>query len=96
MWDELAAWKIRAQLSDPLVELEPKLAVASEVHDEARHFYVMQAQARARALMLKMSIPEKVSLGLFQLELLASAVFGVDPREILAIGFRNQMEMQTR
>jgi hypothetical protein len=41
MWGELAAWKISAQLSDRLVELEPKLAAASQVHDEARHFYVM-------------------------------------------------------
>jgi len=184
MWGELAAWKISAQLTDQLVELEPKLAAASQVHDEARHFYVMhdyltalghtpppmdfwsrhlvemtlQTKDLAKkllgmqltietialtlfqhvrelrvepvladllpyyerdearhvglgtqvvpALMLKMSIPEKISLGLFQLELLASAVFslkameadllaiGVDPREILAIGFRKQMEMQ--
>jgi hypothetical protein len=41
MWGELAAWKISAQLADRLVELEPKLAAASQVHDEARHFYVM-------------------------------------------------------
>jgi len=41
MWGELAAWKISAQLSDRIVELEPKLAAASQVHDEARHFYVM-------------------------------------------------------
>jgi hypothetical protein len=41
MWGELAAWKISAQLSDRLVPLEAKLAAASQVHDEARHFYVM-------------------------------------------------------
>ncbi len=41
MWGELAAWKISAQLSDQLVPLEAKLAAASQVHDEARHFYVM-------------------------------------------------------
>jgi len=41
MWGELAAWKISAQLSDALVPLEAKLAAASQVHDEARHFYVM-------------------------------------------------------
>jgi hypothetical protein len=41
MWGELAAWKISAQLSDELVPLEAKLAAASQVHDEARHFYVM-------------------------------------------------------
>ena len=38
---ELAAWKISAQLSDEIVPLEAKLAAASQVHDEARHFYVM-------------------------------------------------------
>jgi len=41
MWGELAAWKISAQLADGLVPLEAKLAAASQVHDEARHFYVM-------------------------------------------------------
>ncbi len=41
MWGELAAWKISAQLADRLVPLEAKLAAASQVHDEARHFYVM-------------------------------------------------------
>ena len=184
MWGELAAWKISAQLTDQLVELEPKLAAASQVHDEARHFYVMhdylallghepppldfwskrvvemtlgtkdltkkllgmqltietialtlfqhvrelrveplladllpyyeRDEARhvglgtqlVPALMAKMSIPEKVGVALFQLELLASSVFslkameddlltiGVDPRDILAIGFRKQMDIQ--
>jgi hypothetical protein len=41
MWGELAAWKISAQLADELVPLEAKMAAASQVHDEARHFYVM-------------------------------------------------------
>lgn len=41
MWGELAAWKISAQLSERIVPLEAKLAAASQVHDEARHFYVM-------------------------------------------------------
>ena len=41
MWGELAAWKISAQLADVLVPLEAKLAASSQVHDEARHFYVM-------------------------------------------------------
>ena len=41
MWGELAAWKISAQLADRLEPLEAKLAAASQVHDEARHFYVM-------------------------------------------------------
>ncbi len=183
MWGELAAWKISAQLTDQLVELEPKLAAASQVHDEARHFYVMHDYLTALghkpppmdfwsrrvvemtlhtkdltkkllgmqltietialtlfqhcrelrvepvladllpyyerdearhvglgtqlvpALMAKMSTPEKLSVALFQLEILASSVFslkameadlmtiGVDPRDILAIGFRKQMEI---
>jgi hypothetical protein len=57
------------------------------------------------ALMAKMSIPQKIGIALFQLELLASSVFslkamesdlltiGVDPRDILAIGFRKHMEL---
>ena len=35
---ELAAWKIGAQLTDAIVPLPGKLAAASQVHDEARHF----------------------------------------------------------
>jgi hypothetical protein len=41
MWGELGAWKISAQLADQIEALEPKLAASSQVHDEARHFYVM-------------------------------------------------------
>jgi hypothetical protein len=41
MWGELAAWKISAQLADAIVPLPGKLAASSQVHDEARHFYVM-------------------------------------------------------
>jgi hypothetical protein len=41
MWGELAAWKISAQLTDVIIPLEAKLAASSQVHDEARHFYVM-------------------------------------------------------
>src|SRR5581483_8590455 len=41
MWGELAAWKISAELADRLVELPAKMAATSQVHDEARHFYVM-------------------------------------------------------
>ena len=47
MWGELAAWKISAQLADRLVPLEAKLAAASQVHDEARHFYVMHDYLQA-------------------------------------------------
>ncbi len=41
LWGELGAWKISAQLADGLVPVEAKLAASSQVHDEARHFYVM-------------------------------------------------------
>jgi hypothetical protein len=41
MWGELAAWKIAAQLSDELDDLEARMAATSQAHDEARHFYVM-------------------------------------------------------
>src|SRR5688572_20953736 len=47
MWGELAAWKISAQLADQLVPLEAKLAASSQVHDEARHFYVMHDYLQA-------------------------------------------------
>jgi hypothetical protein len=183
MWGELAAWKISAQLADRLVPLEAKLAAASQVHDEARHFYVMHDYLEALGhepppmdfwsrrvveltlgvddltkkllgmqltievialtlfqhvrelrvdplladlleyyerdearhvglgtqlvpkLMAEMPLSGKISVALFQLDLLASAVFslkamepdlltvGIDPRDILAIGFRKQMEI---
>jgi hypothetical protein len=41
MWGELAAWKISAQLADLLPDFEAKLAATSQVHDEARHFFVL-------------------------------------------------------
>ncbi len=41
LWGELAAWRISAQLADRIEPLEAKMAAASQVHDEARHFYVM-------------------------------------------------------
>lgn len=41
MWGELAAWRISAQLADAIEPLEPKMAASSQVHDEARHFFVM-------------------------------------------------------
>jgi hypothetical protein len=41
MWGELAAWKISAQLADMLDDFEAKMAATSQVHDEARHFYVL-------------------------------------------------------
>lgn len=41
LWGELGAWRISAQLADRLVPLEAKMAATSQVHDEARHFYVM-------------------------------------------------------
>ncbi|MCO4743540.1 MAG: ferritin-like domain-containing protein [Proteobacteria bacterium] len=41
LWGELAAWKISAALADELEPLEAKMAATAQVHDEARHFYVM-------------------------------------------------------
>lgn len=183
MWGELAAWKISAQLADALVPLEAKLAASSQVHDEARHFYVMHDYLEALGhkpppldfwsrrvveltlktdnltkkllgmqltietvaltlfqhvrelrvepvladllvyyerdearhvglgtqlvpqLMAELPLHQKVGVALFQLDLLSSTVFslkamepdllaiGVDPRDILAIGFRKQMEI---
>jgi hypothetical protein len=183
MWGELAAWKISAQLADALEPLEAKLAASSQVHDEARHFYVMHDYLEALdhkpppldfwsrriveltlktddltkkllgmqltievialtlfqhvrelrvepvladllvyyerdearhvglgtqlvpQLMAEKSLSGKISVALFQLDILAASVFslkamepdlvaiGVDPREILAIGFRKQMEI---
>ena len=183
MWGELAAWKISAQLADSLEPLEPKLAAASQVHDEARHFYVMHDYLEALghhpakmdyfarrvveltlktpslvkkligmqltiemialtifqcvrelevepvlsellvyyerdearhvglgvqlvpSLIADLSIPERVDVALFQLNLLVSALaslksmepdlasIGVDTREVLAIGFRKQMDI---
>lgn len=46
MWGELAAWQISAQLADRLVHYEGKLAATSQVHDEARHFYVLHDYLR--------------------------------------------------
>ena len=186
MWGELAAWKISAQLADRLVPLEAKLAAASQVHDEARHFYVMHdylealgerpgklefwarrvvertlrtdnllkkligmqltvetvafvAFQRVRELEVEpvltglmayyerdesrhiglgvqlvpqmvsqLTIPEAVSLALFQLDLLSSTLFslktiesdllaiGVDPRSMLGMAFRKQMDIETK
>jgi len=42
LWGELAAWKISAQLAAELDNVEAKMAATSQVHDEARHFYVMR------------------------------------------------------
>lgn len=185
MWGELAAWKISAQLADALEPLEPKLAASSQVHDEARHFYVMHDYLAALGhdpppldfwsrrvvemtlgtddlaqkllgmqltietialtifqhvrelrvepvlsellvyyerdearhvglgvqlvpqLVARMTVRERISLALFQLELLASTLFslkameddlqaiGVDPREILAIGFKKHHEIHS-
>jgi hypothetical protein len=185
MWGELAAWKISAHLADLLVPLEARLAASSQVHDEARHFYVMHDYLEALGdappkldywsrrvlemtlstknlakkllgmqltietialtifqrvrelevepvltellpyyerdearhvglgiqmlpgLIAKMSFAERVDLAVFHLELYTSAVaslksmepdllgIGVDPRSILAIGFRKQTDIDT-
>jgi hypothetical protein len=88
------------------LRVEPVLADLLPYYerDEARH--VGLGTQLVPALMAKMSIPDKIGVALFQLELLASSVFslkameddlltiGVDPRDILAIGFRKQMDIQ--
>jgi hypothetical protein len=183
MWGELGAWKISAQLADVLVPLEAKLAAASQVHDEARHFYVMHDYLEALAhrpkpmdrwsrrtveltlateslpkkllgmqltiepialtifqlvrdlkvepvltellpyyerdearhvglgvqlmpqLIKQMSLPERLDLAVFELDLLLSVLLsvkamqpdlesiGVDPRRLLAIGFRKHQDV---
>src|SRR4051794_22385162 len=185
MWGELAAWKISAQLADVIVPLEAKLAVSSQVHDEARHFYVMHDYLDALGetpppldswskrvltmtlgtkslakkllgmqltietialtifqrvreldvepvlsellpyyerdearhvglgiqmlpgLIAEMSYLERIDLAVFHLDLYGSAVMslkslepalesiGVDPRSVLAIGFRKQSDIDT-
>ena len=185
MWGELAAWKISAQLADRLEPLEAKLAAASQVHDEARHFYVMHDYLEALGeppvkmgyfarrvveltltteslvkkligmqltietialtifqrvremdvepvlsellpyyerdearhvglgiqmlptIVAEMSYAERIDLALFHLDLYGSAVMslkslepaltsiGVDPRSVLAIGFRKQSDIDT-
>jgi hypothetical protein len=42
LWGELAAWKISAELADELTNVDAKLAATAQVHDEARHFYVLR------------------------------------------------------
>lgn len=185
MWGELAAWKISAQLTEAIVPLEAKLAAASQVHDEARHFYVMHDYLEALgekppkldywskrvlsmtlgtkslakkllgmqltietialtifqrvreldvepvlsellpyyerdearhvglgiqllpSLVASMSYAERIDLAVFHFDLYGSAVMslksldpaltsiGVDPRSILAIGFRKQSDIDT-
>ena len=185
MWGELAAWKISAQLADVIVPIGAKLAASSQVHDEARHFYVMHDYLEALgekppqldrwskrvltmtlrtrslakkllgmqltietialtifqrvreldvepvlsellpyyerdearhvglgiqmlpALIAEMSYVERIDLAVFHLDLYGSAVMslkslepalesiGVDPRSILAIGFRKQSDIDT-
>lgn len=41
LWGELAAWKVSAVLAARLEPLGAKMAATAQVHDEARHFYVM-------------------------------------------------------
>jgi hypothetical protein len=185
MWGELAAWKISAQLADVIVPLDAKLAASSQVHDEARHFYVMHDYLEALgekppeldgwskrvltmtletknlakkilgmqltietialtifqrvreldvepvlsallpyyerdearhvglgiqmlpSLIASMAYAQRVELAVFHLDLYGSAVMslkslepaltsiGVDPRSILAIGFRKQNDIDT-
>ena len=42
LWGELVAWKVSLQLGAEIDDFSAKLAVTSQAHDEARHFYVMK------------------------------------------------------
>jgi|GEM_PF-3565839 len=42
MWGELAAWIVASELSLRLDDSDAKMAAASQVFDEARHFYVLR------------------------------------------------------
>jgi len=42
MWGELAAWIVASELSERLEDPDAKMAAASQVFDEARHFYVLR------------------------------------------------------
>jgi hypothetical protein len=42
LWGELVAWKASLQLGAQIEDFSAKLAVTSQAHDEARHFYVMR------------------------------------------------------
>ena len=92
LWGELAAWRISAQLADRLEPLEAKLAATSQVHDEARHFYVLydylqaldydphSLDPRSRALLEAVLGEEDLTFKLIGMQLvieaLAVAIFG--------------------
>ncbi len=42
MWGELAAWIVAIELAEHIDEPDAKMAVTSQVFDEARHFYVLR------------------------------------------------------
>jgi len=42
MWGELGAWIVASELSERLEDPDAKMAAASQVFDEARHFYVLR------------------------------------------------------
>lgn len=41
LWGEFAAWQTSGSLAFELDDFDAKMAATSQVHDEARHFYVM-------------------------------------------------------
>ena len=41
LWGEFAAWQTSGSLAFELNDFDAKMAATSQVHDEARHFYVM-------------------------------------------------------
>lgn len=86
LWGELAAWRISAQLADRLEPLEAKLAATSQVHDEARHFYVMydylqalgcdpgDLDSRSRALLDAVLEEEDLTFKLIGMQLVVEAI----------------------
>jgi hypothetical protein len=68
MWGELAAWIVASELSERLEDPDAKMAAASQVFDEARHFYVLRDYLAA----LHVPIPK------------LDPYFGVGARRLLA------------
>ncbi len=96
IFQQVREMKVEPVISELLVYYE---------RDEARH--VGLGVQMLPGLVTEMSVPERIDLALFQLDLLLSTLaslksmepdllsIGVDPRAILAIGFRKQREVDS-
>src|SRR5206468_126879 len=95
LWGELAAWAISADLAERIDDVEAKMAATSQVHDEARHFYVLRDYLRAlgepvprlgglgRRLLVKILETDSLVHKLIGMELLMHDDFrnlGMEPR----------------